>query len=187
MTEVSNAFITVIIIVIAGVLIFVVPIMSIAARNDITSSQTVQSAITKFVDHVAETAKVTQADYDQLLEELDSTGNAYETNITIYYLDENPAKKTSSNVSDSIKIGENVYYVKYTTQIEEAFATSDDGVIKLEAGDYIEASAENINETFYQTMIKFIYGLTGAEEGAINGSYARLVVTSAEGYQATSN
>ena len=51
----SDSFITVVIILIAAVLIFVTPIVSISARNDRTATQNVQSAVTTFVDNVRET------------------------------------------------------------------------------------------------------------------------------------
>lgn len=51
----SDSFITVVLILIAAVLLFMVPVMAVSARNDITSTQTVQTAVTTFVDNVRET------------------------------------------------------------------------------------------------------------------------------------
>lgn len=51
----SDSFITVVLILITAVLIFMVPIVTVSARNDITSTQTVQAAVTSFVDNIRET------------------------------------------------------------------------------------------------------------------------------------
>ena len=51
----GDSFITVVLILITAVLIFVVPVVAVSARNDITSEQTVQTAVTNFVDTVRET------------------------------------------------------------------------------------------------------------------------------------
>ena len=51
----SDSFITVVLILIASTLIFVTPIATVSARNDRTSSQTVQTAVTSFVDNIRQT------------------------------------------------------------------------------------------------------------------------------------
>ncbi len=181
MTEVSNAFITIIVIIIGAILIFAVPVVAVAARNDVTSAQIVQAAVTDFADQARETGIITEQDYNGLLEEVEATGNAYDLNIEIQHLDENPAKKTSSDVTDTVKIGENVYYVEYTTQIEEAFDNSADGTIRLVEGDYLKVSVENINETLYQVFKKLLYNLNSSELATISGTHAVLITNSAYG------
>lgn len=51
----SDSFVTIMLILIASILIFIVPVASVSARNDITATQTVQSAVTKLVDSIRET------------------------------------------------------------------------------------------------------------------------------------
>ena len=47
----------------------------------------------------------------------------YNVDIEVQHLDENPGKKTTQTERD--KIGENVYYSVYTSQIEEAMEKSE--------------------------------------------------------------
>lgn len=51
----GDSFITIVLILIAATLIFVVPVVAVSARNDVTAEQTVQTAVTNFVDTVRET------------------------------------------------------------------------------------------------------------------------------------
>ncbi len=51
----SDSFITVILILIASVLMFVVPMAAVSARNDKTATQNVQVAVTSFADSIRET------------------------------------------------------------------------------------------------------------------------------------
>ena len=179
----SDSFITIMIILIAAVLIFMVPVIAVSHRHDVTATQSVQTAVTEFVDKARTNGNIKQADYDSLLEKLESTGNVYDLRVSIQYIDENPSKKTSSDIADSVKIGENVYYIEYTTQIEEAFKKTDDGVIKLEAGDYVKVDVQNKNQTLYQNLKKTLYNLTNGQAGSIEGIHVALVVESTDGEQ----
>lgn len=51
----SDSFITIVLILITAILIFLVPVMAVAARNDKTATQTVQVAVTEFVDSIRKT------------------------------------------------------------------------------------------------------------------------------------
>lgn len=51
----SDSFITVVLILIASVLMFVVPVAAVSARNDRTAIQDVQVAVTNFTDSIRET------------------------------------------------------------------------------------------------------------------------------------
>lgn len=121
-----------------------------------------------------------QEEYFKLLQEIESTGNKYDTDISILYIDENPSKKTGTDKSDEIKIGENIYYVEYTTQIEEAFEKSG-GIIRLQEGDYVKIDVENTNETMHQMIQKSLYGLSNGSIGRISGRHTSLIVESTEG------
>ncbi len=51
----SDSFITVVLVLVAAVLIFVVPVVAVSARNDEKAEQNVQVAVTSFVDSIRET------------------------------------------------------------------------------------------------------------------------------------
>lgn len=120
-------------------------------------------------------------DYIQLLEELEVTGNTYDTDISIAHIDENPAKKTGSDVIDEIKIGENIYYIEYPKQIEEEFERTNDGIIRLNEGDYIKIDVQNSNETVYQIIQSSLYNVSGGKIGRISGKHTALILESTEG------
>lgn len=124
---------------------------------------------------------IKREDYDRLVEEIDSTGNTYEVNIIIGYIDENPSKKTSSDMTDDIKIGENIYYLEFTTQIENKFDETEDGVIKLQEGYYIQIDVENVNPTIHQIVQNALYGISGGRVGKISGTHSALVIGNTNG------
>lgn len=91
--------------------------MSMSDRTDDISQLLVETATTEFVDNVRSTGKLTLDDYDKYVQEISSTGNTYDVEMTAQILDENPGIKTTQ--AEITKIGENVYYNLYTTQIED--------------------------------------------------------------------
>ena len=113
----GDTLITVIAIALAAVLMFVFPLMTMSDRTDDVSQLTVETATTEFVDKVRTTGRLTLDDYDRFVSTLASTGNSYDIEMTIYHLDENPGVKVTQ--ADITKVGENLYYNEYTTQINE--------------------------------------------------------------------
>ena len=69
----SDSFITIVVVLIAAVLIFGVPMISIAHRNDILATQEVQAAITEFIDEIRTTGMITQVDYSNFIERIYAT------------------------------------------------------------------------------------------------------------------
>lgn len=114
-----------------------------------------------------------------MLEEIQSTGNTYNTNISILHIDENPSKKTDSDVSDETKIGENIYYIEYTKQVEEIFNETKE--IRLSQGDFVKIDVENINETMHQMIQKTLYKISGGSVGSISAKHTVLILESTEG------
>lgn len=153
---------TIVAIFLAAILIGIFPMMSIADRNDDISQLSVQSTISEFVDTVRKTGKITSDTYDALIQELYATGNTYDVSLEVQVLDENPSKKTTQ--ADETKIGENVYYSVYTTQIMDTLNSSGEYILK--EGDIVTVSASNTNTTIAQSLKNFFYSLSG------NNSYS---------------
>ena len=63
--------------------------------------------------------------------------------MEVQHLDENPGKKTTQ--ANYTKIGENVYYSEYTTQVLEQLESSTTGEISLKEGDRIVVNVKNTN------------------------------------------
>ena len=113
----SDTLITVIAIGLAAVLMFVFPLMTMSDRTDDVAQLTVEAATTDFVDNIRTTGRITQNRYNEFVQTITSTGNTYDVEMVVQVKDENLGKKVSQAQAD--KIGENVYYSVYTSQIEE--------------------------------------------------------------------
>ncbi len=162
---------TIVAIFLAAILIGIFPMMAIADRNDDISQLSVQTSITEFVDTVRKTGKITMDTYDSLVLELYSTGNTYDITMEIQVLDENPSKKTTQ--ADETKIGENIYYTVYTSQIMNEL--EENGFYILKEGDMVTVSASNNNKTISQSLKNFFYSLAGTNTYSIVASQTGIV------------
>ena len=162
----GDSLITIIAIALAAVLMFVFPLMSLSDRTDDVSELVVQSATDEFVDKIRNTGKLTLDDYEKYLQTISSTGNSFETEIAIHQLDENPGVKVSQ--AEMTKIGENIYYSSYTSQIQQELNKS--GRIKLKEGDMISVVVKNTNQTIAQILRNFFYRIAGNDSYAVAAS-----------------
>lgn len=169
----QDSFITVIAIILAAVLMFIFPLMSMSQRTDDVSQLAVQTATEEFVIDVRTSGKLTEDRLDEYLTVLYSTGNSYDVEISVDVLDENPGKKTAQVSGD--KIGENITYSIYTTQIESNLEK--DGYLLLKEGDNINVSVKNTNTTIAQMFINVFYSITGNDTYAIAAQSSGIVTT----------
>ena len=167
----GDTLITVVAIFLAAILMFVFPLMSLAERTDDISSLAVQTATNEFVDNVRTTGKLTLEDYDKFISDITATGNSFATEIVIQQLDENPGTKTTQ--AEATKIGENLYYTIYTTQVEEQLNSK--GRINLKEGDIITVTVKNTNQTIAQLLRNFFYVVTGNDSYQIIGQHTGIV------------
>ena len=172
----GDSLITIIAIILAAVLMFVFPLMSMSDRTDDVTQLAVKTATTDFVDTVRTTGKLTSDNYSKFVENINSTGNTYDVEMEVKVLDENPGKKTSQVPTE--KIGENVYYSMYTSQILEALGkNNNNAVLALKEGDYFIASVKNTNITLSQQLKNFFYTVTGNDTYTIAASHGGIVST----------
>lgn len=167
----GDTLITIVAIFLAAILMFVFPMMTLADRTDDISSLAAQTATTELVDGIRTTGKVTIDDYEKYLSDLASTGNTYDVEITIQQLDENPGVKTTQ--AEATKIGENLYYNIYTTQVLEQLDST--GRITLKEGDIVTVSAKNNNQTISQMLSNFFYAITGNDTYRISAQASGVV------------
>ena len=162
----GDTLITVVAIVLAATLMFVFPLMTMSNRADDVSQLSVQSLTTQFVDDVRTTGKITSDKYNKFVENIHSTGNTYDVEIEVKVRDENPGKKTTQ--ANSKKIGEDVYYSIYTTQIENTLKNNN--AYNLKEGDILSVSVKNTNTTMSQQLSGGTStGLTGTIAGEASG------------------
>ena len=177
----GDTLITVIAIALAAVLMFVFPLMTMSDRTDDVSQLAVETATTEFVDDVRTTGKLTMDKYSRFVENISATGNSYDVEMELQVLDENPGKKTTQ--TEPTKIGENVYYTMYTSQILDTINPSS-GVTKtlaLKEGDMFSTSVRNTNTTMSQQLKNFFYSVTGNDTYVIAAEHGGIVTANGSG------
>lgn len=171
----GDTLITIVAIFLAAILMFVFPLMSISERNDDIAQMSAQTATVEFVDNVRQTGKITESNYDAYVQALSATGNSYDVEMEVRILDENPGKKTAQTSGD--KIGENIYYSEYTSQILEKVHGSTTKSMKLKEGDIISVNVKNTNTTIGQMLKNFFYSISGNDTYQIEASHSGIVMT----------
>ena len=171
---------TVIVIAIAAILMFVFPVMTMADRTDDVSQLTVQTETTEFVDEIRTTGKITPEKYDQFVQSITSTGNLYDVDIEVKVLDENPGVKTTQ--TSYTKIGENIYYTQYTTQILNEIEQNDKHKKVLKEGDIVTVKALNTNTTIAQLLRNFLYRVAGNDTSSIAASHSGIITSNGGNY-----
>lgn len=172
----GESLITIVAIFLAAILMFVFPLMSISDRNDDISQLAVQTKTVEFVDNVRATGKITQSNYASFVQNLAATGNSYDVEMEVKVLDENPGKKSAQTSTD--KIGENIYYSEYTSQIlGEVLKENGQGVKQLKEGDVVSVSVKNTNTTIAQMLKNFFYSISGNSTYQIEATHSGVVMT----------
>ncbi len=174
----GDSLITIVAIVLAAILMFVFPLMSMSDRTDDISQLTVKTATTEFVDNVRTTGRLSLADYSAFEQEIHATGNSYDIEMEVKVLDENPGKKTTQ--ASSTKIGENVYYSMYTSQILETL-NQGNAVLALKEGDMFSTSVRNTNTTLSQQLKNFFYTVAGNDTYTIAAEHGGYVTANGSG------
>ncbi len=163
------------------IFIFIVPLMTLTTRNDNVTQENLKREVNQFVTEIKNTGKLTRENFQEFQNKIDATGsNEYNIEIEIQHLDENPGKKTVQ--TNYTKIGENVYYSEYTTQILPKIGIKVDNQpvenateILLKEGDIVYVSVKNENMTAAQTLKSSFVGSTNAGEYAIVASSSGMV------------
>lgn len=167
----GDSLITIVAIFLAAILMFVFPLMAMSERTDDVAQLAVQTATTDFVDNVRTTGKLTSDDYDKFVQTITSTGNSFDVDVEVQILDENPGVKTTQ--AEMTKIGENLYYNLYTSQVEEKL--NNNGRITLKEGDMVSVTVRNTNQTISQLLKNFFYQLSGNDTYQITAQNAGIV------------
>lgn len=167
---------TIIAIFLAAILMFVFPLMSISERNDDIAQLGVQTATVEFVDKIRTTGKITEDNYNSFIQTLAATGNSYDVDMEVKVLDENPGKKTTWAVTD--KIGENIYYSVYNSQIESALFDDNGGnKYVLKEGDIVSVNVKNTNKTISEMLRNFFYTISGSDTYQVYAQHTGIVMS----------
>ena len=169
----SDTLITVVAILLAAILMFLFPLMSVSERSDDVSQLSVQTAVNEFVDNSRTTGKITIENYSKLVNKLNATGNAYEIEMEVKLLDENVGKKTAWTQSQVI--GENTYYSVYTSQIMDVLEDNPNTSYNMKEGDIFSVKVKNTGKTLAQMMRGVFYSINGSDTYQIAAQHAGAV------------
>jgi len=177
----QNSASTIVALLVAGVLLFIVPLVTLTDRSDNVTQENVKLIVEEFVTEIKNTGKLTRAQYQEFEDALDSSGNnSYDIEMEIQRLDENPGKKKAQ--ANYTKIGENVYYSEFTTQILKQIGIKTDNqtpstedTIILKEGDIVTVQVKNTNSTAAQTLKSSFIGFSNAGEYVISASSSGMV------------
>lgn len=159
----EDTTISIIGILISAVIMFIVPLILISDRADDIAQLTTQTATANFVDNVIKSGKITNDDYEDFCELINTTGNIYDIEMELKILDPNSAKQYTA----SGDIGQNTYFSMFASQIEEKLADVYDinadksGSIILKDGDFFSVIVKNKSLTFSQSLKNIYYKIKG--------------------------
>lgn len=150
----EDSVITIVAIFLAVILMFIFPMMAVSDRLDDMSQLSVQSETSEFVDRIRKKGSLTNEEYNEYIQTATMGGTTpLDIELQIQILDENP--NIEANNDDKTKIGENLYYSIYTSQIEEKLGNT--GKIVLKEGDIISVNVKNTNKTWGQILRNVFY------------------------------
>ena len=167
----SDTLITIVAILLAAVLMFIFPLLSVSERSDDISQLSIASATAEFVDNSRSVGKITMDNYTKLITTINATGNSYDVEMEVKILDENIGKKSAW--TQGTVIGENVYYSIYTSQVVEVLEKS--GVYTMKEGDIFSVSVKNTNKTLSQTIRGVFYSMSGSDVYSIMAQHSGVV------------
>ena len=168
----NDTVMTVIAIFLAAVLMFGIPTILLAERQDDIAQTKVTEVTATFTNDIAIKGKITQDDYNAFIDLLNATGNTYDVEFEIQHLDTNPGKKV--NISTRDQIGENIYYSTYTNEVMDKLDKGQDYLLKK--GDNVIVTIKNTNRTIAEMFRNAIYQMTGKGTVQISTSQSALVL-----------
>lgn len=180
MSSLGQSATTILAIFIAAVLVVGVPLVTLTNRVDNATQESTKLIVDEFVTEIKNTGKLSRTAYQNFENRLATTGNNYGIEIEIHHLDENPGKKTAQ--ANYTKIGENVYYIEYTTQVLKQIGiksdnedAKDEDTMLLKEGDMVYVSVKNVNSTAAQSLKGTVFNYSNAGEYAISASSSGMV------------
>lgn len=169
-------------IALAVLVMFIIPTIAIAGEYDEIAQTTVEVAVADFVNTIAEKGKITEFDYNELIQKISATGNSFDVQIELQVMDDNPERKTVTTSQTLNEKGENLQYSVYTQditdKIREKITNDEEGEYNLKKDDYIIVTVKNTNITIGTAFKNFFYRIVGKDAYVIGTSSSALVTNS---------
>lgn len=174
----SDTLMVIIGIFLAVLIMFIFPLMEFAGKTDEVGQTVTQVVVSDFVNKVAKQGKITQFDYNELVQKLYATGNSYDIQIEAQILDDNPRRATTTSSRDMV--GEYRYYSVYTNEILEKVNSSENGEYLLKKDDYIVVTVKNTNITIGTQLKNLLYNLIGKDTYTVGTASSALVLNNGQ-------
>lgn len=171
----SDTLITIVAIALAAILMFVFPLMTLSDRADDSTQLVVDSATSDLVNTIRTTGKLTQEQYGKFVEDISSTGIAYNVDVEVQQRDETVGKKRIQVTASATADANDAYVTKYMSQIEDELNSK--GAVVLKEGDIVKVRVESTSTTISQQVKNFLYSVTGNDTYAIAAEHAGIVTT----------
>ena len=172
----QDTVMTIIAIIVAGILLFIFPLLAVSERNNDIAQTIAKKAVADFVSEVSTTGSVTLEQYNKLLSSLNTTGNTYNVAMEVKKVDANIGNK-SQWVNGNV-VGENVQYSVYTEQISKSLEET--GSYNLKKGDTFSTTVKNNNKTLAQSFRSMVFAqdnevneITAQESAVVTATGAR--------------
>ena len=153
-------------IVLAVVLMFFVPIMLFAIKQDSTIQNYVDDAVHEFVDVSRSQGEVTEANYDRLIARLDATGNVYDIELLYYEAKQYPDGHGNYKTGYDAETTDNIIACIYSEDFDNTFT--------MNTGDYFRITVQNSTPTLGRKLMTLGFNAT-SEGGQIYTTYGGYV------------
>ena len=110
----TDTVMTIIGIFLAALLMFIYPLMAITGKNDEIAQTVVEVAVADFVREVTSNGKITELDYEKLVQKISATGNTFDVQLEVQLFDDNNVRRNTILATSN---GTNKYYSIYTNDI----------------------------------------------------------------------
>lgn len=178
----DDTFESIIAIGLAAIVMFIIPLVSIANRQDDVTQLTVDIAVSEFVNDVKTTGIISGDNYSKCIESLNSTGNSFSVDMVVKILDDNADRRLypgGTTDPDSVKNQDNRYFAIYTSQIlEKIYSNKSNGMdeaMKLKEGDVFSVTAKNDSTPISQQLKRLFFGTQGELTYYISSSESGIV------------
>lgn len=150
----KNSFSEVVMIIITCFLFFIYPIYSVVQKEDAIVQAYVNEETTEFVDMIRNNGYLSDDMYSLFQKKILKTNNRYEIKMIHRHKQINPIYSDDGRLQDDVNV---IYHNTYEEDILRKIY-EEDGIYKMNQGDFISVSIYNTNPTLSSRFQEFFLG-----------------------------
>ncbi len=155
--------------------LFLIPVVEDAEKQDAMAQVYVQTATDNFVDKLQVMGYINENMYNEFINTLDATGNLFTVELDHAHVVTEPELDADDQVTG---------YYEYTESYYEddikAVIFQKEGVYKMSEGDHISVVVKNRTNTFGDNVKRMLYGTKGNEYSILGSAGGRIRDTAYE-------